>query len=234
MSSPTGLWRHIIRANDQRLSRLHDRKGNLTPLSRIFTHVPRAVSSYLLLRLLGKRPVLPWISYSAIEVIEQKLAEKPSLVLEFGSGMSTVWFASHAKRVSSIEHDAAWFNIVNERINNDALLRTKVEYRSATDREPYTTYKAHSGERFDVILFDGPWRAECIKYHAHLIKPGGLLYLDNSDAESSSGEPGEIQRAEQWLIGFANKHNATIEYFTDFVPTMLFASEGMLVRMPEE
>lgn len=232
MNKLAAIREKIIRSDDGRRSRLHDRKGNLVPFARIAANGMKAIGSYIVWRLFDKRPVLPWISYSAVAVIEKSLDVRTSSVLEFGSGMSTLWFCRHAKRVVSVEHDKEWFEVVDRELKSGRAGPANAEYHLAQTCEEYSTRGLNATGEFDMILVDGPWRNECLKNSMHLAKPGGTIYLDNSDADSSSGEPGEIDKAVETLVEFARKRGARVEVFTDFCPTLLFAIQGVLVQLP--
>lgn len=227
------MLKKIWSANDNRKSRFHDRHGQMAPLGRIFKNFPRALTSAIWNNLTGGRAALPWISYDAADLLKEMLTERPCDVLEFGSGMSTLWFAHRTRRLCSIEHDPLWYAEVKRRLG---LKRpsARIEYLLAEDSATYSSFKASSHERFDLILVDGPWRADCLLKHMHLIKKGGIIYLDNTDAESSSGEPGEIDLATQRLQQFIKEKQGTMERFTDFAPGCVFASEGYLARIPTE
>lgn len=183
-------------------------------------------------KVFDRRPILPWISYSAISVIKKLIDVKSSSVLEFGSGMSTLWFSRQVRRVVSVEHDKEYFDIVGQALKSGHAGAADVDYRLAPKLDEYATRGLLENGQFDLILVDGPWRAECLENSMHLVKPGGAIYLDNSDADSSSGEPGEINRAVRILLDFAKARGAQIEKFTDFAPACLFASQGILVILP--
>lgn len=234
MFSLSSVVRKIIHSNDNRITRLHDRKGHLLPIGRLLVNGPKALWSYIFLQATGKRPRLPWISYSAINVIAKALSNENAAVLEFGSGMSTLWFCDHASHVCSVEHDPAWFAIVDKELKSGKGVSADVKYRLATERYEYSQHaNTADGIKYDLMLVDGPWRADCLTNNMHLVKLGGIIYLDNSDADSSSGEAGEIDRAVEILLSFAKYNGAEIQIYSDFSPTCLFASQGILVRLPK-
>lgn len=146
--------------------------------------------------------------------------------------MSTLWFVKRAARVCSVEHDRHWHGVLKPRIAALGLGPPTVEYELRTDVQEYFRFKSGVNERFDVLLVDGPWRTECLKHHLELVKPGGIIYLDNTDADTSSGAPGEIECAVEVLLAHARTHRGTVQWFTDFSPTCLFATQGLMVGMP--
>ena len=56
----------IFRGDEFRKSRLHDEQGNLVAAEGL-SNFPKAAWTYVALKLADRRPVLPWISYNAIE-----------------------------------------------------------------------------------------------------------------------------------------------------------------------
>lgn len=226
------MFRKLVAGNDHRISRLHDRKGQIVPMSAI-AHLPHAITCWVLYKIAGWRSRRPWISYEATKYIERKLSKHPCTVLEFGSGMSTLYFADRAKKVCSIEHDENWYQLVRDDLVAKGYIPGVVEYHLAIDQEAYYSFKSGSGEKFDIILVDGPNREKCIEKHLDSIDKGGCIYLDNTDAESSSGKDGEMDQALEKLLFFASEHGAKIIRFTDFAPGCLFATEGYLVEMPK-
>src|SRR5690349_10957027 len=86
-----------------RKTRFHDEKGNLVSFPYLVTHGPLALLSLINLKLFGVRAEKPWLSYAAINEIDQFLTPEKT-VLEFGSGMSTIWFAKKSNQVYSVEN----------------------------------------------------------------------------------------------------------------------------------
>ena len=217
-------------ANDNRKSRLHDRHGQIVSFRRVVKNFPRSFVSAIRIKLFGSFVAHPWISYDATRVLERMLVERPCDVLEFGSGMSTLWFAQRVKRLCSIEHDSKWFKDIKSRLDSSNL-SASIEYVLEDNRDSYSSFKQLSQEKFDIIFIDGPWRSECLLKSMHLLKKGGIIYLDNTDAESSSGEPGEIDMACQNLRKFIKENDGDLERFTDFIPGCFFVTEGYLGKL---
>lgn len=103
-----------------RKSRLHDEKGNYVGWNRLIKHLPAAVSTGILRVAFDYRPEIPWISYDAIRELKQFLT-KESRVLEFGSGMSTIWYAKHAGEVFSVEDYQPWYHKVNRLLKQKSI-----------------------------------------------------------------------------------------------------------------
>jgi predicted O-methyltransferase YrrM len=214
----------LVRGDCERKTRLHDEKGNLISLTRLIKNAPKAYLSGLGRILLDHRPNMPWIAYDAIEVLTRHLTVD-SRVLEFGSGMSTIWFARRAAYVRSVENYRPWFDKVHSHINKMNLLN--VDYIFATSIEEYTC-AGSSGDKYDLIMVDGAHRSDCISRAIPLLKPQGILYLDNSDKDTRTH--GDVQKAEQLCVTYAKNNRLSYEYYTDFAPTQFTPNQGLLIR----
>jgi hypothetical protein len=60
------------------------------------------------------------------------------------------------------------------------------------------------------------------------VKPGGHVYLDNSDVPY-----GDFRRARAALIEAAASEPGAVRVFRDFCPTQIIVSEGLLVRVKD-
>lgn len=211
----------IVRGDEIRKTRFHDEKGIFVGASGI-SNLPRAVWTYLVFRLVGRAPVLPWISYNAIERIDRAL-DADAHVLEFGSGMSTIWFARRATFVHSIEHDEGWYRKVSRLLEKNRITNVRYDLNSPHN---YADVSEYDAPFFDFCLVDGIERLRCVERAIPLIKSGGLIYLDNSDV----GEA-ERRKAVALITAAAEKAAREIDYFTDFAPTQLHANQGLLGRV---
>ena len=117
---------------------------------------------------------LPWYTYSAIEYLNEfDFSDK--MVFEYGSGGSSLFWASKAKNCVSVEHDENWFQFVNERVfdNQRIVLRvTEHEYSNAILEEE---------NDFDIVVIDGKWRDSCASAAVKKIRADGMIILDNAD-----------------------------------------------------
>ena len=85
---------------------------------------------------------------------------------------------------------------------------------------------------FDLIIVDGSYRSKCMASAIKLLKPGGIIYLDNSDKDYISG--GDMRLAEDILLDFAQEKHAQFKYFTDFAPAEFFVNQGLIVICPHQ
>lgn len=214
------LINKLISGSPQRKTRIHDEKGNIVSLSRLLRNGPRAVWTGALRLMFNIRPELPWISYDAQREFRKKIP-KNARILEFGSGMSTIFYANISSQVVSVEDSDLWYNSIYTKINK----KDNVEYRFAIDRDSYTD--GISGV-FDLIMIDGSYRADCAEVATNHISKNGIIYLDNSD-KGPGGLPGDIPKAEKILVNFAKSNGFDLIYFVDFAPTQLFVQQGLML-----
>src|SRR3990167_9685848 len=83
----------------------------------------------------------PWLTDEAIQFLDKFLKEAPKIVLELGSGGSTVWFAERAYNLISFEHDIRWYN------RADSALRQVL-----SDSCFPTTHKVTSDKRYTMSV----------------------------------------------------------------------------------
>ena len=220
----TSLFQKLIAGGPERKTRLHDEMGNLVSLRNLILHGPLAGMTWVGKVCFGYRPAVPWMSFSAIRLIRQFL-DKDKTVLEFGSGMSTIWFAKQSRFVYSVEDFEPWYLKVKSLITVRHI--TNIDY-SFLQGNQYSSYMLHSGQKLNLIIIDGNQRGRCAETAVQLIADGGMIYLDNSD-KHSLGQGGDTRDAEKTLLEFAFTKGAAIRYFVDFSPCDIFVQQGMLV-----
>src|SRR5690554_1369486 len=150
---------------------------------------------------------LPWMTYDAIEFLD-KICNSGIRVFEWGSGGSTLFFASRCKDVVSVEHDTFWIKSLREKLEDLNLKNVSVKgiegvpidnFNKLNPENPddfISKDKKSSGlsfekyvnsidqfetECFDIVVVDGRARNSCIKRAIPHIKRGGYLIVDNSD-----------------------------------------------------
>lgn len=218
----------LISGDQLRKSRLHDEKGNFASWKNVLLHAPPAALSGFLRISMGYRPNLPWIAYSSIRILSSFL-NKNSRVLEFGSGMSTIWYAKHAGAVFSIEDHKPWYEKVSAIIANKRL--RNVTYRFTETESEYYSFMSDDVLGFDLVMVDGNFRSKCVSHASKLVRPGGILYLDNSDKDSAP-HGGDMRSAESLVRNLAKEMNAEITEVTDFAPTQFFVQQGLYAKFP--
>lgn len=125
--------------------------------------------------------VLPWLTHPALEIIKSwDLSDKA--VLEWGSGLSTLWWADKCKNVMSIEASPVWFATVNNRlIEHNLIDKVDLMFRNVnegdqTKIEFYTDVPKWFTP--DIIVVDGVLRYECILKALTFPRPLTLI-VDN-------------------------------------------------------
>ncbi|MBM3566926.1 MAG: hypothetical protein FJX42_12530, partial [Alphaproteobacteria bacterium] len=185
-----------------------------------------AFLSALVKILLNRRPLRPMISYRAQRKIETLL--RPDwVVAEFGSGFSTPWLARRCAFLLSIEDNPAWHERVESLLARNKIANVRHELR---DKASYASLDDYPRDFFDFILIDGSDRAGCVAAATSRLKPGGWIYLDNTDKDMTTTD-GDLRRAESALIAAVRERGGTLVYYTDFSPTNFFAEQGLLARL---
>ncbi len=216
------LTRLFLAGVGYRSSRFRDYSGRKLDAA-AWLYVFRAVSTTLAFKLVGRRPQTPWLGFRAIKVIE-KLLKPDSTVLEFGAGMSSVWLAHRCKSLVSIETDSAWFKKCKRLFDQHAL--RNVDLRLIPNDSAYPACENLSNKSFDFVLVDGVNRLAEASTALQKVRPGGYVFLDNSDVPDDTH-----QQARAMLIK-AGERGTAVRIFTDFYPTYFGASQGILVKMP--
>jgi predicted O-methyltransferase YrrM len=208
-----------------RISRFHDEKGNFVDTAGLVNALP-ALASALARRLFDRRPRVPMISYRARRVIAGLLTPETRMV-EFGSGHSTPWFAARVGSLLSVEDDPDWHARVSALLAERGFENVRHELRDAAG---YADLSYFAGASLDFVLVDGTDREGCVRAAAAKLKPGGYLYLDNSDKDMTI-PGGDLRRAEAALVEAVRARGGELRYFSDFSPGNFFVEQGALARL---
>ncbi len=127
-------------------------------------------------------PDSPWVTHQMADILNDFILPT-DYGLEFGSGRSTIWFASRVAHLTSVEHNESWFNIVRSKMgqecsNVDLYLRTEL----AANGGPKSYLEPLAGiqdESLDFVLIDGVLRDYCASSSISKLKNGGMLIIDN-------------------------------------------------------
>ncbi|MCY6353976.1 cytidylyltransferase domain-containing protein [Clostridium sp. ZS2-4] len=122
-----------------------------------------------------KGNVLPWLPYSAINFIEERI-RKEMIVFEYGSGNSTLWLAKNVLKVYSVEHDLKWFNKVRNMISDNVNYKyIPLEYGGE-----YCKEILNYNNKFDIVIIDGRDRVNCCKNCINALKDDGIIIWDDT------------------------------------------------------
>lgn len=171
----------------------------------------------------------PWYTWSAIAWLNDFL--KPCMdIFEWGSGGSTIYFASRCASVISVEHDKPlvpelWASIQELGIQHKAHIIIELpedyyiqEYESQdkayADTHNFKNYAStidrYPQGHFDLVAVDGRARSACMRHAIARVKPGGALLLDN--AERYHYTPGVDAIPKDWQQICFYDHGPFIHY----------------------
>lgn len=140
--------------------------------------------------------VFPWFTHPFLEVLKT-WDLKDKVVLEYGAGRSTSWWADKAKYVVAVEANKDYFIQVLAELQERNLMHKAyvcgVEINEGEqDQElqgeyvnaPWQSFEIVPEEattlRFDIIVVDGVLRYECIREGIKILSQhGGKLIVDN-------------------------------------------------------
>jgi hypothetical protein len=185
------------------------------------------------------------MTYDALDFLSEICTPEMN-VFEWGSGGSTLFFASKCKRVTSIEHDSAWSGFLKEKLEELRLLNvdyneirgeriedfSQKDYRNPDDFvskdmnsaglsfEKYVkAIDAYPEECFDIVVVDGRARNCCVKRGIPHLKKGGYLVVDNTDRNYYLAPFPELQDALKWQ---KTEHQGPIFFQHAFSKTSFF------------
>jgi len=150
----------------------------------------------------------PWITFQARQWLEGFLSKNKNIeVFEYGSGGSTLFFSKKVRRLVSVEHDPAWFEVVDRILKEKKILNCEYllfesqlapdgsldfsdpesfaskEYPGGSFEAYVKSIDAFPDQGFDLIFIDGRARPSCILHARNKVKPGGFIILDNSERD---------------------------------------------------
>jgi predicted O-methyltransferase YrrM len=132
---------------------------------------------------LGSEPERPWIVPASIGWLRRRM-RSDWVVLELGSGRSTLWLARRASFLLSFEDNPFWATRTREQlreagVENSMLRELPIgRFLAELDLLPDAS--------FDLIVVDfleapGAERGEAARVARSKLRPGGYLLLDDSD-----------------------------------------------------
>jgi len=125
-----------------------------------------------------------WMHEAEKAVIEKYLKPE-SVVMEWGSGGSTVEFAKKVKRYYSVEHNYDWYQEVKAAAPPNVTLFYKPgkeipEHYHQSEYKHYPEYLDvvyEIGKQFDVVLIDGRARRLCALKVIPYLKPDSIVII---------------------------------------------------------
>jgi len=115
----------------------------------------------------------------------KKIITPESLVLETGSGNSTIWFGKQVKRVIALENDINWYELVRKFAKKENLQNVRLYFDPDYPIKQFKNVMENKDIiEYDIILHDGPYRAAqrvlAMKFIHLFVKSGGYLIVDDT------------------------------------------------------
>ena len=152
--------------------------------------------------------MVPWITDGAIDYLETVIGRARAAgaqihALECGSGSSTGYLAQRVSKLVSFDHDGNWHDAIRDVVT--ALGYGNVEWRTA--ERPYGRFFAdYPDESFDIVLVDGRDRTDCVAQARRILKPSGVLVVDNTERISGLDGRGPYNEILRHLEGWPGIH----------------------------
>jgi predicted O-methyltransferase YrrM len=131
---------------------------------------------------------MPWWSFGAVEALLPRLRPDQS-VFEYGSGGSTIFMGSRVGRITCVEDEKEWADLVATAAVKRNLPGVTVLHRPfdfwQTQDFGRSDYLLSLSGTYDIIIVDGkewsdPVRDQCFWRAENHVKKGGLIILDDS------------------------------------------------------
>lgn len=134
---------------------------------------------------LGSFDYCPKVNKKTVKFLE-KVITKESLILETGTGNSTIWFALRAKRVVSFENRRKWHKEVGKHLMKNNIENVKVYFDSEYDSKNLDRIlNKEDSIQCDIVFHDGPNPLErrllLAKRIVRYVKLGGYLVIDDTN-----------------------------------------------------
>jgi hypothetical protein len=120
---------------------------------------------------------LPWFTYPAIDFLAPRIPVGTN-VWEWGTGSSTLWWATRTGSVSGVEHSREWYDKMQRLIPDNASIRFLPK-----DDPSYPLAAIESGRKFQIVSIDGRNRVLCARTCPDVLSDDGVVVWDNTDRE---------------------------------------------------
>lgn len=119
---------------------------------------------------------IPWMNYPVVNFLKERLNKELAL-FEFGSGYSTLFYATLVRDVTSVEYNKEWYDFMSKRkVNNVSLL-----YREKDIDGTYCRTINETEKEYDIVVVDGRDRVNCVKQSIEKLSSKGIILLDDSN-----------------------------------------------------
>jgi hypothetical protein len=210
----------VVTGDRLRRTRFHNYRGQRIDAAGL-AYLPLAAMSALMFKLTGRRPEIPWLGYRAIRRLGE-LIRPDWRVLEWGSGMSSLWLARRCRQLVYLETDAEWYVRMLGEFRRAGLTNVICGY-CATDY--CLRAESEPDGSFDFAMVGGLISPEISAEAAvRKVRAGGYVFLDNSDVQRDGH-----RAARRLLLDAAVE--GSVEVFNDFTPAQVAVQEGTLIRV---
>lgn len=123
----------------------------------------------------------PWYTNPAIDRIKQ-MDLKDKVVMEWGGGASTIWWAMKSKKVYTVDHNADWVVNISAMLSSNGIKNVDLKFVQ-THEGDQTKLMGDYVAQFqkinpNICIVDGVHRYECAEYAVNVLKPE-ILIIDN-------------------------------------------------------
>jgi predicted O-methyltransferase YrrM len=130
----------------------------------------------------------PWLTADSLALLDE-LLRPTDRGLEYGAGGTTFWFAGRVEHLISVEGKQQYHGPLRQRLDEQRV--TSVDLHlvpietlgqdTVEHREAYINVRPDlAASSLDFVLVDGEYRDDCALRAVDLLRPGGLLILDNA------------------------------------------------------
>lgn len=119
---------------------------------------------------------IPWMTYPAIEFLSSRV-QTGMRVFEFGTGYSTLWWASRVSSVTTCDHHPEW----HAKIRAIAPQNVQLMLVELTADGAYCRAARSTGNQYDLLIIDGRDRVNCARQSLEAVSPTGVIIWDNSN-----------------------------------------------------
>lgn len=124
---------------------------------------------------------LPWYTYPSIDFLKTR-SYAGKLILEFGGGQSTLWWAARARHVVTLEGDKQWFDKISGKMPaNVELCHVSMESEAANIAHVEEALNGRNYPQYDVIVIDGLYRSAMISIAISRLAADGIIVCDNAE-----------------------------------------------------
>lgn len=139
------------------------------------------------------RPLMHEHEYKFIE----KYLNKDDVLLEYGSGNSTLYFSDFVKKLISLEHDVDYYNSIKKCIDAYSADNVELYHVEPTIRDKkvkrhdqlkdYIEFPVKRGFKFNRILIDGRARKECAIFIYDHISNDDIVFIHDFNSNNVEG-----------------------------------------------